>query len=295
MPALIAAFFSHCGVVFMRVLARLPLAWVRALGWLFGSVLYVLVLPRRKVVLINLKLCFAQWPDAKRKQVARQHFIHFAQAWLDRGWLWHGSAQTAQSRLTIIGAVEALGGQEPVVIFAPHFVGLDAGWTALTGQLHRHFATIYSHQSNPQVDDWVLAGRRRFGSPKLFDRFAGPKPVVSALREGDLLYLLPDMNYGLPESVFVPFYGVQTATVTSLTRLAKLGRASVVPVITRMTPRGYEVQVLPAWTDVPSADITADTALMNHRLEGYINTMPEQYFWVHKRFKDRPEGQSPVY
>ena len=286
---------SHCGILFMRVLARLPLGWVRALGWLMGSVLYWVVLPRRQVVLINLGLCFADWPEAKRKQVARQHFVHFAQAWLDRGWLWHGSEATVRTRLEITGEVGVLQGDQPLVIFAPHFVGLDAGWTALTAQTDRHFATIYSHQSNLQVDEWILAGRKRFGSPKLFDRSAGPKPVVAALRTGDLLYLLPDMNYGLQESVFVPFYGVPAATVTSLTRLAKLGRARVVPVITRMTREGYEVHVLPAWDDVPSADVTADTALMNQRLQGYIDTMPAQYFWVHKRFKDRPEGQSPVY
>jgi Kdo2-lipid IVA lauroyltransferase/acyltransferase len=289
------SFLSHCGILFMRVLARLPLSWVRALGSVLGTVLYAVVLPRRRVVLINLGLCFADWPEAKRKQIARQHFIHFAQAWLDRGWLWHGSEATVRARLKITGAVDVFKGEQPFVIFAPHFVGLDAGWTALTAQINRHFATIYSHQSNPQVDDWILAGRKRFGSPKLFDRFAGPKPVVAALRAGDSLYLLPDMNYGLPESVFVPFYGVQTATVTSLTRLAKLGRARVVPVITRMTREGYEVQVLPLWDDVPSADVTADTALMNQRLEGYINTMPAQYFWVHKRFKDRPEGEPLVY
>ena len=286
---------SHCGILFMRVLARLPLAWVRALGWVLGTVLYGVVWPRRRVVLINLRLCFAHWPESKRRQVACQHFIHFAQAWLDRGWLWHGPESTVRARLTITGEVDVFKGDQPFVVFAPHFVGLDAGWTALTAQIDRHFATIYSHQSNLQVDAWILAGRKRFGSPKLFDRFAGPKPVVAALRAGDSLYLLPDMNYGLPESVFVPFYGVQTATVTSLTRLAKLGRATVVPIITRMTPEGYEVQVLPAWDDVPSADITADTALMNQRLQGYIDTMPAQYFWVHKRFKDRPEGEPSVY
>ena len=103
------------------------------------------------------------------------------------------------------------------------------------------------------------------------------------------------MNYGLQESVFVPFYGVQAATVTSLARLAKLGRARVVPVITRMTREGYEVQVMPAWDDVPGRDVTKDTALMNQRLQGYIDTMPEQYFWVHKRFKDRPHGEPSVY
>ena len=286
---------SHCGIVFMHVLAYLPLSWVRALGWVTGRVLYLLVAPRRKVVLINLGLCFAHWPESKRRHVARQHFVHFAQAWLDRGWLWHGSDATVRARLKITGEVDVFEGDQAMVIFAPHFVGLDAGWTALTAQIERHFSTIYSHQSNVQVDAWVFKGRKRFGDPKLFDRFAGPSPVVKALRGGDLLYLLPDMNYGLQESVFVSFYGVPAATVTSLTRLAKLGRAKVVPVITRMTGEGYEVQVMPVWTDVPGPDVTADTALMNQRLQGYIDTMPEQYFWVHKRFKDQPEGHPSVY
>jgi KDO2-lipid IV(A) lauroyltransferase len=83
--------------------------------------------------------------------------------------------------------------------------------------------------------------------------------------------------------------------VPSLSRFAKLGRARVVPVITRMTDVGYEVVVHPAWTDFPTDDPEADTALMNQRLEGFINTMPAQYFWVHKRFKTRPVGAPEIY
>ena len=93
----------------------------------------------------------------------------------------------------------------------------------------------------------------------------------------------------------MPFYGMQAATVPSLSRFARLGRAKVVPVVTRLTPGGYEIQVLPAWEDFPSDDVAADTALMNQRLQGYIDTMPEQYYWVHKRFKSRPDGEPPVY
>jgi KDO2-lipid IV(A) lauroyltransferase len=181
------------------------------------------------------------------------------------------------------------------VIFAPHFVGLDAGWTALTAQLPRRFTTIYTDQSDKVLDAWILAGRQRFGASRLFGRVEGVKTIVAALRAGDPLYLLPDMNFGPEESVWVPFYGVPAATVPSLSRFAKLGRAKVVPVLTRMTPQGYEVQILPAWTDFPSADPVADTALMNLRLQAYIDTMPDQYFWVHKRFKDRPPGEAGVY
>jgi KDO2-lipid IV(A) lauroyltransferase len=165
----------------------------------------------------------------------------------------------------------------------------------LTQQLPRRFNTIYTNQANKNIDAWILAGRQRYGQPQLFGRVAGVKPVLTALRAGQPLYLLPDMNFGPEESVFVPFYGVAAATVPSLSRFAKLGRAKVVPVITRMTRQGYEVQILPAWQQFPSDDVTADTALMNQRLQTYIDTMPDQYFWVHKRFKDRPPGQAAVY
>jgi KDO2-lipid IV(A) lauroyltransferase len=103
------------------------------------------------------------------------------------------------------------------------------------------------------------------------------------------------MNFGPEESIFVPFFGEPAATVPSLSRFAKLGRARVLPVVTRMTSSGYEVEVLKAWGDFPTVDAQADTALMNQRLETYIQEMPAQYFWVHKRFKTRPEGAKLIY
>lgn len=273
----------------------LPLFVVRALGAVLGRLLYGLVASRRRVVLTNLSLCFPRWSAAEVRAQAVQVFIHFAQSWLDRGWLWHGSPRLTQRRLRLTGAVHELGGDRPTVLFAPHFMGLDAGWTALTQQIPRRFTTIYTDQANPVSDAWILEGRKRFGSARLFGRIEGVKPILEALKKGEPLYLLPDMNFGPEESVFVPFYGVAAATVPSLARFAKLGRAKVVPVISRMTREGYDIEVLPAWTDFPSGDMLADTALMNARLQGYIDTMPSQYYWVHKRFKDRPNGETPPY
>jgi hypothetical protein len=121
------------------------------------------------------------------------------------------------------------------------------------------------------------------------------KAIVNALRQGDLLYLLPDMNFRLEESIFVPFYGVPAATVTTLPRLSRLGQVPVVPVTTRLTASGYEVQVHPAWTDYPTDDVQADTTMMNQCLQTWIDTMPTQYYWVHKRFKSRPNDEASLY
>jgi Kdo2-lipid IVA lauroyltransferase/acyltransferase len=289
------AMVSRAGIALMQLLARLPLGWVRALGAVLGWVLYRLAGSRRRVVQVNLRLCFPQSTPRERAALARQTFVHFAQAWLDRGWLWHGDSRLLQHRLHLTGAVQELQGDQPTVIFAPHFVGLDAGWTALTQQLPRAFTTIYSNQVDPALDQWILQGRKRFGTPRLFGRADGLKPVVQALRAGQPLYLLPDMNITRQESVFVPFYGVSTATLTSLSRFARLGRAKVVPVVTALTATGYEVRVLPAWTDFPTEDLQADAATMNRLLQTYIDEMPDQYYWVHKRFKVRPPGEPSVY
>jgi Kdo2-lipid IVA lauroyltransferase/acyltransferase len=286
---------SRLGIAFMRLLAHLPLAWIRALGWMLGWLLYLVVLPRRRVVQVNLALCFPQWPTHRRRALVPRIFVCVAQAWLDRSWLWHGSAEVTRQRLRLSGALDELEGSQPTVIFAPHFVGMDAGWTALTQQVQREFTGIYTDQSNKVVDAWVLAGRRRFSSGRPFRRADGVKAIVSSLRRGAPLYLLPDMNFGPEESIFVPFYGVEAATVPSLSRFAKLGHAKVVPVITRLTAEGYEVRVLPAWKDFPSSDPVRDTALMNRHLQSYIDALPDQYYWVHKRFKTRPPGMAPVY
>ncbi len=286
---------SHGGVWFMRALSRLPLSWLRALGWAMGAVLYVLAVPRRRVADINLTLCFPEQSPQQRRALVLRTFICFAQTWLDRSWLWHGDPQVTLRRLKLTGDVAQLEGHAPTLLFAPHFLGMDAGATALSQQVPRQFNTIVTPQRDPIVDAWISKGRRRFGNARLFTRFDGTKTIVASLRAGEPLYLLPDMNFGPQESIFVPFYGVQAATVPSLSRFARLGRAKVVPVITRLTPQGYETRVLPAWPDFPSDDAVADTALMNQRLQDYIDTMPEQYYWVHKRFKTRPPGEPTVY
>jgi KDO2-lipid IV(A) lauroyltransferase len=286
---------GHLGMGLIRLLASLPLSWVRGLGWLLGHLLHAVAARRRRIARTNWSLCFPDSPTAERDRAVRRHFVYFVQSWLDRSWLWEAPEATVRSRLKLVGNLAALEGTEPTILFSSHFVGLDAGATALSMHSPRHFIGIYTEQVNKAADRWILAGRLRFGSIMLIKKHDGLRPVVHALRGSGVLYLLPDTDSGLQESVFVPFFGVPTATLPALPRLARLGRAQVVPVITRLTSEGYELELFEPWTDYPTEDVVADTARMNRYLEDLIRRMPEQYFWVHKRFKTRPPGEPYLY
>lgn len=276
-------------------LAPLPLPFLRGLGLVGGWLLWCFANRRRRVVDTNLRLCFPQLSATERRRQARSTFIMFAQSLLDRAWLWHAPVDVVASRLVVKGALDWLVSEGPKVLFAPHFVGLDAGWTALTLVVDRPFATIYAKQRRPGLDAWVLAGRGRFGSPQLLPRQQLGRSVLQVMRRQTALYLLPDMDLGARDAVFVPFFGVQAATVTTLPRVAGIGQCDVAPVITRLTSTGYEVTVHAPWPGYPSGDAASDAAFMNARLESFITTMPDQYYWVHKRFKTRPPGERAPY
>ena len=121
--------------------------------------------------------------------------------------------------------------------------------------------------------------------------------MVKALKRGESFYYLPDMDLGARDSVFVPFCGVPAATITGLSRIARLGGAVVVPCVTRQLPgaAGYVVRFYPAWRDFPSGDLEADARQMNAFIEERVREMPEQYYWLHKRFKTRPAGEADPY
>jgi len=286
---------GRLGVWFMRVLARLPLPVLRGMGWLIGSILFVLAAPRRRVALRNLALCYPDASEAQRRVWARETFVRFSQSWLDRSWLWFAPRDVVLQRVKLTGALQELEGDTPTIIFAPHFYGMDAGGSALTLHTPRAFTSIFSTHPDPAVDAWFREGRQRFGDVRMLNRNDGVKPIIANLRKGGLLYLLPDMDFGRNDSLFVPFYGVQAATVPSLSRFARLGRAKVIAMVTRLTPTGYVAEVTPAWDHYPSDDAEADTARMNANLQRYIDVSPGQYYWVHKRFKTRPEGEPSVY
>lgn len=286
---------SRCGVLFMRLIAPLPLPIVRGMGWLLGQLLYLLIWPRRKIVRVNLSLCFPSMPPLERKQLERQVFVRFAQAWLDRSWLWHGSREQLAQRLQVTGDVRALTDEPRLVLFSPHFVGLDAGGVAITKEQMRPLCSIYASQRNAVVDAWILEGRKRFGGLRLFARMEGVREIAASVEAGEALYLLPDMDFGVHGAEFVPFFGVNAATVTSLSRFSRLCKAKVITLSNRMTAQGYEVNFSAPWENFPTRDAKLDTERMNRELEALVKLAPDQYYWVHKRFKTRPQGEPSVY
>ena len=287
---------ARIGIAVLNALGRLPLPCLRALGALVGRLLFVLARQRRRVALRNLALCFPEMTGAQRHALARETFEVFCQTFLDRGWLWSGPEALVRSRVKLTGAVHELDGEAPTIVFAPHFYSMDAGGLALPLHTMREFTSIFATHPNPMLDAWFMAGRQRFGNVAMLNRADGVKPIIQCLRKGGLLYLLPDMDYGAADSVFVPFFAVpEVATIPSLSRFARLGRAKVVALYSHMTPGGYEAHLTPAWEHYPTDDHIADTARMNRELEAAIRQVPAQYYWVHKRFKTRPAGQPSVY
>ena len=156
---------------------------------------------------------------------------------------------------------------------------------------------MYSKQKNPLLDRLLLQGRRRFNTPRLFSRQDSVRSVVKAVRDGMPFYYLPDMDFGARDSIFVPFFGVLAATITGVSRLARLADARVVPAVTRQLPgcQGYVLTFYPAWENFPSEDVAADTRRVNAFIEERVLEMPEQYYWLHKRFKTRPAGEQRLY
>jgi KDO2-lipid IV(A) lauroyltransferase len=285
-------------VGFMRLLSIMPLRFIRGLGQILGWLLWALMKSRKHIVQTNLRLCFPEKPIEEIKQLTRAHFVQFAQSLLDRAWLWHAPMSVVESRLKWLGtpaAFSQLAADTPKIILAPHFVGLDAGGLALTLKASKPVAFIFVPQHSKVMDTWVNEGRQRTGNVKPYFRHEGVKQIMSGLRHGEILHLSPDMDFGPEESLFVPFMGVNTATVPSLSTFARLGRAQVLTLVTRMTPQGYEMSLQEAWDNFPTADLYDDTLRMNTELAEHIRATPSQYYWVHRRFKTRPEGEASVY
>jgi Kdo2-lipid IVA lauroyltransferase/acyltransferase len=287
---------ERIALMLLWLLHFLPLRALAFLGNSLGRLLYRVGSGRRRVALINLRLCFPELDAAERNRIARRHFQVFARVMLEQGIFWWAGNERFLRLIRIEGVEHWQAAREcPIIWLAPHFLGLDMGGVRLSELAPT--VSVYSKQKNAVLERMLLKGRSRFNNPELFSRQEGLRGVIKALRRGLPFYYLPDLDFGARDAVFVPFFGVAAATITGLSRIAKLAGARVLPVVTRQLPggAGYEVRIYPAWENFPSEDLTADAKRMNAFIEARVRETPEQYLWTHKRFKTRPPGEARLY
>jgi KDO2-lipid IV(A) lauroyltransferase len=293
----------------MNALARLLLALVWLLHWLplglqallgrvLGRVMYWLGGSRRRVALRNVALCLPELDAAARRALVREHFGWLARSILERSILWYASPARLRRLIRIEGDVK-LAERSPraVMWIVPHFLAVDVAGAAT--QLYQQHAAfdVYAPQSNKVLDEALLRGRSRFGTAEFFKRQDGARPIVRAIKRGSAFFNPCDMDFGLRDAAFVPFFGHPAATLLAPSRMARGLDMIVQPVVAEILPggQGWCVRFLPPWTDWPTDDPVADAARMNRFIEEQIRLLPAQYLWVHKRFKTRPEGAPPVY
>ncbi|WP_126444040.1 lysophospholipid acyltransferase family protein [Sulfuricystis multivorans] len=278
----------------MWLVTLLPFPLLAGAGRGLGLLLYLFGRERRQVTLINLGLCFPTLSEQEKSALARRHFMLFGRSFLERGMLWWSSPERIRRRVKLTGRehLDALKGR-PVILLVPHFLGLDAAWTRLS--MEYDLSGIYANQKDPVFNALLYAGRARFGRSLMLSRQDGTLRGVRAIRSGYPFFYLPDLDYGPRDAIFVPFFGVPAATITGLSRLTRLTGATVLPVIARMTDDGYRVSIGEPWRDFPGASVEMDTRRMNAFIEAEVMKMPEQYYWLHKRFKTRPPGEKRPY
>jgi KDO2-lipid IV(A) lauroyltransferase len=281
----------------MWLLHWLPLPLLGRFGDFVGSVLFVLLRSRRHIALTNLRLCMPELSDTERVKLARRHFQAYSRSVWERAILWWASEERLQ-RLIVVEPdgipVQAMTSR-PTILLCPHFVCLDVAGAAIA--MEASASSMYVTQKNTAFDQVLRAGRARFKPVQLFTRQDGIKPILRALRDKLPYFMLPDMDFGTKDAEFVSFFGIQAATLLATARIAAATGAQVMPVIATYLPgyRGYRVKFYPVWDNYPGDDMVAATRRMNAFIEERVREAPAEYFWTHKRFKTRPQGEPSLY
>lgn len=252
---------------------------------------------QRRIAEINLGLCFPEMPASERDALIDAHFALAVRITLDYGLLWFGRGEEILAAVRShgeehIAAAQAQG--QRVIVLVAHALALDMGICAF-GVNYRALGP-YKALENPVID-WLIARARTRFRGTVFEREEGIRPVVRGFRDGQILVYLADEDLGPQSAVFVPFFAEPKATLTTLGRLSRLGKAVVIPAVTRWnTADGvYDCYYYRPLTDFPSGDDALDARTMNAAVEALIRPDPAQYMWTLRLFKTRPPGQRKLY
>lgn len=279
---------------FFRLLSMLPWKAQMVLGAAMGRFAFLFLPGRRRVVDVNLVLCFPELSEKERHALASRHFAAVGIGLFETCMAWW----TTESHLPpfkIIGkehldAAKAQG--NGVILFTAHFTTLE-----ICGRIFsQNFSMggLYRDPDNPVVAREMHRGRiDKMSAAVPMDDLRG---LIRALRKGHIMWYAPDQGKKGKLFQIVPFFGVPAQTNTATSRIAKMSGSPVVPYFGIRLPDGsYELRILPPLENFPSDDAEADSLRTNRLIEDFVREAPEQYFWVHRRFKRRGEGYEDVY
>ena len=277
-----------------KALARLPWPLQLRLGRGLGFLLSALLRSRRRVAARNIELCFPELDAGARARLLQQSFTALGIGVFEFIRAWWGSIDPLRGKTRIEG-VEILqrlmADGRGVLLVSGHFMTLE-----LCGRLlcdHAPLAGMYRAHDHRWMEYEVLRGRLHYASAMFTrDELRG---AIRHLKAGGILWYAPDQDMRGKDSVWAPFFGIPAASITATHQLARLSGAAVVPFFHRRDQDGYVLRIEPPLDPFPSADAEADTARVNAQIEAMVREAPEQYLWVHKRFKRRPDGTPSLY
>jgi lipid A biosynthesis lauroyl (or palmitoleoyl) acyltransferase len=288
---------TWCGIVLLWLIVQLPYPLIYRLGCGLGRLALRFMSRRAKIADRNLELCFPQMSEQERRRKVVENFESVGMGVMETGMAWFWSDRRVQ-RWTDASGVEYLrelqAQKRGILLIGIHFLTLELG--ARMFGLSAPGIGVYRPNDNPLID-WLQTWGRMRSNKSMLDR-KDLKGMIRALKSGEVIWYAPDHDYGPRSSVFVPFFAVEQAATTSGTwTLARLSQACVVPFVPRRKPggKGYELKILKPECSPPLEDTETTAAWMNKIVEECILMAPEQYMWLHRRFKTRPEGAAPLY
>ena len=282
------------GVIFL--LGKLPIRLGLVFSKPLGALLHMTMKNRRKIAERNIERCFPDWPESKKKQLVRACFNSLARTVFEIAWSWSASERRFRGLGHVTGLEnidDARKGGRGVLIVTAHISCLEIGGRFLA--LEVDVAGIYRPLRSPVLEWYQNRSRLSYGGAMISKR--DMRSAIRYLKKGGLVWYAPDQDFGPDQSVFAPFFNIQTASLLATHRLAKMTGCAVVPMFPVFDEkiRQYRVEILPALDSFPGSDASEDLTRINKIMEKHIRSAPEQYWWIHRRFKTRPEGEPAFY
>ena len=289
---------NHLVVTFLKLLSILPYRLLVSIGYGLGYIAARIPGDRNRVVKTNLHLCFPKLNKSEVDLLSKQHWRLLGRSLVEKSIIWLGSKKQLSDMIEVKSAVD-LTSRKPRILVNMHFTGIEGSiiLSALAKQQYwPRTSGFFQRMKNPFFNQKIIEWRNRFGGNSI-DRQGNSKQIIREIRNGDFIIIAPDIDLGTKDSEFVPFFGIETNTITTVSRLAKITGADVCMMTTTLKAdeSGYLCEISEPLKDFPGSDPKTDTARLNQYFEKEIRLRPAEYYWVHKRFKNPPSNKTNPY